>query len=104
MNRLLIELNREYTKSEINKHVDSLYDDIKKMSEENYKLKKTNASIQKEKNKLAYAYARKIGVILTRKEYIRKFEKKKCFCGGDKDFKPICKECSRSHGSRKVKE
>lgn len=75
MNRLIVELNREYTKSEINKQIDALYDDMKKMSEENYELKKTNASLQKNKSKLAYAYARKIGVIVTQKEYNKEFKK-----------------------------
>lgn len=75
MNRLIVELNREYTKSEINKQIDALYDEIKKMSEENHELRKTNASIQKNKTKLAYAYAKKIGVILTQKEYNKKFIK-----------------------------
>lgn len=73
MNRLIIELNREYTKNKINKEIDKLYDEIKRVSVENLELKKTNANIQKNKNKLAYAYARKIGVILTQKEYNRKF-------------------------------
>ncbi len=75
MNRLLVELNRKFTKNQINKEIDKLYNEIKKVSLENFELKKTNANIQKEKNKLAYVYARKIGVILTQKEYNRKFLK-----------------------------
>ncbi len=73
MNKLIIELNREYTKNQINKEIDKLYNEIKKMSLENEELKKTNAQIQKNKTKLAYAYARKIGVILIQKEYKRRF-------------------------------
>ena len=77
MNKLLIESTRTYIKHQISKEVDKLFDEIKKLSLENEDLKKTNAHKQKEINKLAYAYARKIGVILTQKEYNKKFKEKK---------------------------
>ncbi len=73
MHRLIIEINREYTKNEINKKIDELYNVIKKLSLENDNLKKSNESIQKEKAKFARAYAREIGLILTQKEYNKKF-------------------------------
>ena len=76
MNRLIIEMNREFTKRQINEMIDKLYDEIKKLSVENEDIKVINAKIQKEKNKLAYAYARKIGVILTQKEFNRKYKNK----------------------------
>ncbi len=69
-------MNREFTKRQINEMIDKLYDEIKKLSVENEDIKVINAKIQKEKNKLAYAYARKIGVILTQKEFNRKYKNK----------------------------
>ena len=101
MNRLIVEINREYTKNQINKVVDNLFDDLKKMSLKVDSLEKDKKRLEKNKTILARAYCRKIGVIVTQKEYIRETKKNKCFCGGDKDFKVICKECSQTHGSGK---
>lgn len=75
MNRLLVELNRDYVKKQVNKIIDDLFDDLKKMSLKVASLEKEKKRITENKVILARAYARKIGVILTQKEYIKKFVK-----------------------------
>lgn len=76
MNKLVIEINRNNTKKEINKLIDKLYDEIKKLSVKQEEKEKIIKSIQKSKLNLAKAYSREIGVILTQKEFDRTLEGK----------------------------
>ena len=75
MNKLAIETNRNYAKKQINIIIDDLFNDLKKMSCKVDSLEKDKKRIRKNKVILAKAYARKIGVILTQKEYNKKFTK-----------------------------
>lgn len=73
MNRLIIESNRELTKKKINEEIDKLYNEIRKISLENEDLKKCNSIIETDKTRFAIAYAKKIGVILTQRQYNKQF-------------------------------
>jgi len=73
MNELLIESNREHTKKLICKELDNLFNEIKKCNIKRKDLEKKIKLIEKDRIKLAYAYSRKIGVIVTMKEYNKKF-------------------------------
>lgn len=74
MNELTIETNREYTKKQINKIIDELYNDLKKMSLQRDNSEKELKKANEQKVILARAYAKKIGVILTQKQYNKKYD------------------------------
>ncbi|GAI11946.1 unnamed protein product [marine sediment metagenome] len=73
MHKLVVESNREDVKKQVNKIIDNLFDDLKKMSYKIDALEKEKKRINENKVVLAKAYARKIGVILTQREYDKKF-------------------------------
>ncbi len=62
MNRLIVELNREYVKKQVGDIIDNLFNDLKKMSNKIDSLEKEKKRINENKVILARAYARKIGV------------------------------------------
>ncbi len=73
MNKLTIEINREYTKKQVNKIIDNLYNDLKKMSLKRDESEKELKRVNEKKVILAKAYAKKIGVILTQKQYNKEY-------------------------------
>ena len=75
MNNKLVNLNKEYVIKEVTKKLELFANEIIKKNDEIRQLEDTIKRIEKERSKLAYAYAKKLGIILTKKQWEKRKSK-----------------------------
>jgi len=75
MNNKLVNLNKEYVIKEVTKKLELFANEIINKNDEIRQLENTIKRIEKERSKLAYAYAKKLGIILTKKQWEKRKSK-----------------------------
>ena len=76
MNKRTIGINKNYVKKLVITEIDKLFLEIGKMSDEIERLNSDKRRLEKSKSELANAYAREIGVIVTKREFKKLNESK----------------------------
>ena len=69
MNNQLLESDREYVKLKVCLHIDRFFDDFKKVNEELFEQKRYIGKLEYSKRILARAYAVKLGILVTKKQF-----------------------------------
>jgi len=63
----ILETNRSFVKEEVNKHIDRLFDELKKTEKKLIEKDKELFDLKNQFSVLARAYAKKVGVLVTKK-------------------------------------